>query len=173
MEIEIPNGVQVKLEGNSITVSGKLGSTAKKFNPKLTPVEISGNKIIIKEPPNKKLAKKAKLAEISLGNILANAFKGVENGMEVKMQVVYAHFPISLEVKGDRLYIKNIFGEKIPRTAKIVGSTKIEVKGQDVTIKGVDRTDIGQTIANIKKVTRARNHDVRVFQDGLYVVREE
>ncbi len=173
MEMDIPQGVQAKLEGSSITISGKLGSTAKGFNSKLTPVEISNNKITIIEPQNKKLLRKAKLAETSLSHEIASAFKGVESGIEVRMQIVYAHFPISLEVKSGVLYIKNIFGEKNPRIAKIIGSTKIEVKGQEVTLKGVDSTDVGQTIANIKKAVHVTAHDTRVFQDGLYIMREE
>jgi large subunit ribosomal protein L6 len=173
MEMDIPQGVQAKLEGSSITVSGKLGSTAKGFNPKLTPIQISNGKITISEPSNKKLSRKAKLAETSLSHELASAFKGVESGVETRMQIIYAHFPISLEVKGDTLYIKNIFGEKNPRLAKIVGSTKVEVKGQDVTLRGVDQTDVGQTIANIKKAVHVTAHDTRVFQDGLYVTMEE
>lgn len=173
MEIEIPQGVQAKLDGGSITISGKLGSTAKGFNSKLTPIEVSGSRIVISEPSNKKLLRKAKLAETSLSHEIEKAFKGVESGMEVRMQIVYAHFPISLEVKGDTIYIKNIFGEKNPRLAKLVGSTKVEINGQDVTLKGVDQTDIGQTIANIRKASRVTIHDTRVFQDGLYRVREE
>ena len=47
------------------------------------------------------------------------------------------------------------------------------VKGQDVTIKGVDKYDVGQTIANIRKGCYSRGYDTRVFQDGLYVVNEE
>ncbi len=173
MEIEIPQGVQAKLQGSSISISGKLGSTSKGFNSKLTPIEISSNKIVIAEPSNKKLLRKAKLAETSLSHEIENAFNGVEKGIEVKMQIIYAHFPISLEVKDGTLYIKNIFGEKNPRLAKLVGSTKVEVKGQEITLKGVDRTDLGQTLANIRKASHVTSHDTRVFQDGLYRIKEE
>ncbi len=49
----------------------------------------------------------------------------------------------------------------------------MEVKGQDVTVKGLDKYEVGQTVANIRRGCYARGYDTRVFQDGLYVAAEE
>lgn len=83
------------------------------------------------------------------------------------------HFPIALEVKGNTLLIKNLFGERIPREAKIVGDTKLEVKGQEIIVKGVDIYDVGQTITNIRKACKVKQKDTRIFQDGIYEAHEE
>ncbi|MBI4399385.1 50S ribosomal protein L6, partial [Candidatus Micrarchaeota archaeon] len=82
------------------------------------------------------------------------------------------HFPISIEIKDKKLVIKNFLGEKQPRSAKIVGTTKIEVKGQEVTISGTSKDDVGQTVANLVNATRISDRDSRVFQDGLYIIEE-
>jgi large subunit ribosomal protein L6 len=174
-EILVPSGVKVALsqEGTLISVSGKLGSTSKVINTGLSSVKIEGDKVIVKEAGNKRLAKKAELTVTAISSEITSAIKGVESGVEKKMKIIYAHFPMSIEIKGDLFMAKNVFGEKKPRIAKIVGTTKVEVKGQDVTVKGCDPYDVGQTAANIHRLSFVRKKDSRVFQDGIYFVAEE
>ena len=172
-ELDIPNGVKVEVNGDTVTVKGKLGSAAKHINPKFVHMSVDGNKLVIKEVENKKLAKKSGYATKALEGIFRESMNNVENGIEKKLKVLFAHFPASIEVKGRSMYLKNLFGEKVPREISIVGATKVEVKGQDVTIKGIDKYEVGQTIANIRRGCYARGYDTRVFQDGLYVVTEE
>jgi large subunit ribosomal protein L6 len=173
VEIEIPNGVEVKVEGDLATVKGKHGSTTKRFSSKFISVKVEGKKLHVEASKVKKIDRKAKLAEQAFASELRGAMEGVEKGVQRKLQIIYAHFPISLETKGNRLLIKNIFGERVAREARIYGETKVEVKGQEVMVKGVDEYDVGQTVANIRKMCYACGHDTRVFQDGLYPVKEE
>ena len=86
--------------------------------------------------------------------------------------MLYSHFPIAVEIKGREILVKNFLGEKQPRKVKIMGTTKVESKGQEMTITGISKEDVGQTIANIKSATRIRNRDSRVFQDGFYVIEQ-
>lgn len=172
-EIEIPSGVKVEVNGHVVTIKGKLGSTIKHTSPKFTSIKVEGNKLKVDSVKTKKLVKKSLLAAQAMASELKDLMTGVEKGVEAKMKILYAHFPTTVEVKGKKMYLKNLFGEKVPREVAIVGDTKVEIKGQDVTIKGVDKYDVGQTIANIRKGCYARGYDTRVFQDGLYVVREE
>ena len=174
-EFQLPKDVKAKVseDGSEITISGKLGSTTKTINTMLLTLKVEGERVVLEDAANKKLAKKADLAGNSLCSELKSAAEGVEKGVERRMKVVYAHFPMTVEVKGKEVLVKNIFGEKYPRVAWIIGDTKVEVKGQDVHVTGVDEYDVGQTTANITKLSGARNKDSRVFQDGIYVVREE
>jgi large subunit ribosomal protein L6 len=174
-EIKIPSGVKISIsqDGREVSISGKLGSTKKMVNRTLLNLKLDSDKIVIEETKNKKLAKKSALAAQALGSELKSAADGVENGVERRMKIVYAHFPMSIEIKENALFAKNVFGEKKPRIAKIVGATKVEVKGQDILIKGVDPYDVGQTAANINRLSFVRKKDTRVFQDGIYYVEEE
>lgn len=172
-EIEIPSGTTVQFNEGEITVKGKLGTASKRLNMKLNTYKQEGSKITIGWTKNRKLEKKAALAATAASNELRDALKYVNEGIEAHMKVLYAHFPMSLELKGKELHLKNVFGEKVPRTATIVGDTKVEIKGQEVKVKGVDKYDVGQTISNIRKACKARGYDTRVFQDGIYVSKEE
>lgn len=170
--VEIPSGVQVSVSGNLITIKGKLGSTTKKANERLFSVKTEPNKVDLEVTKNKKLARKAELAILAFEAELNSAMKSVQNGIERKMVVFFSHFPMVIEVKGKTINIKNIFGERVPRTTEIVGDTRVEVKGQEITIKGVDAYDVGQTIANIRTACYSIG-DTRVFQDGVYLAHEE
>lgn len=170
-ELQIPSGVQTSIEGEYLTVKGKLGATTRRFNKKYVNVKIDGAKLTVEANP--KMIKKSANAAIALKSEIDQSLKTVDSGITVKMKVLYAHFPMSIEIKGKAIFLKNLFGEKVPRKADIIGDTKIEVKGQDVTVKGVDKYDVGQTIGNIRKACAARGNDTRVFQDGIYISNEE
>ncbi len=172
-ELNIPQGVRAELNGAELKITGKLGFTLKRFNPKYVSVKVDGNKINLEASPNKKLAKKSTLAVHTFESELRAAMDGVDKGVERKMKILYAHFPMTIEVKGTKFFIKNMFGERVPRSTNIMGNTKVEVKGQDVHIKGVDQYDVGQTVANIRKICYARGYDTRVFQDGVYLEEAE
>lgn len=172
-ELEIPNGVTATVSDGHISIKGKLGATTKKISTKFIHVKVEGNKIAINEVKVKKLAKKSALATKAFSAEISDSMKGVQNGVEQKMKVLFAHFPTSIEVKGKKMFLKNLFGEKVPREIDIIGDTKVEVKGQDVTVKGVDKYEVGQTVANIRRGCYARGYDTRVFQDGLYIANEE
>ncbi len=43
-------------------------------------------------------------------------------------------------------------------------------KGDSVTIEGNDREAVGQTAANLERATVVKGRDIRVFQDGIYLV---
>lgn len=174
-ELQLPKDVKAKIseDGTEITISGKLGSTSKKVNTMLLEAKLAGDRLTLEPCPNGKLAKKAALACNSLCFELKSAAEGVEKGVERNMKIVYAHFPVSVEIKGREVLIKNMFGERNPRIARIVGDTKVDVKGQDIHLKGVDEYDVGQTAANLRKLSLQRKKDSRVFQDGVYFAHED
>ncbi|MFH1222349.1 MAG: 50S ribosomal protein L6, partial [Candidatus Micrarchaeota archaeon] len=104
--------------------------------------------------------------------VLQCMFLGVTEGYSRKLKALYAHFPITMEVKGREVIIKNFLGEKCPRVAKIAGDTKVEAKAQLVSVSGPDKEGVGQTCANLRAAVRIREKDPRVFQDGLFEVSE-
>jgi large subunit ribosomal protein L6 len=96
--------------------------------------------------------------------------KGVTQGFEYRMKVVYSHFPMQLKVEGKKLLINNFLGEKKARYANILGETKVKTGADMVTITGINKEDVGQTAANIEQATKIKRFDPRVFQDGIYIV---
>ncbi len=172
-ELEIPAGVGASVDLDVVTVKGSLGSNSRRFNSALLSVKVAGNKITITPNSSRILGKKAYVAQTSFAKELSNDMQGVMKYFEIKMQSTHAHFPLTLEQRGNVLMIKNMIGERAPRSANVVGNTKIEVKGQDVRLYGTSLDDVSQTAANIRKACKTRRKDERVFQDGVYYAIEE
>ncbi|OJI08153.1 50S ribosomal protein L6 [Candidatus Micrarchaeum sp.] len=168
-EITLAQGVSATLSAGKVIIKGPLGSNERQFNDALLKVEINGPKIKVEpSPANKKLAKKAMVAEQSLAKELSNDSEGVVKYFEVNMEAVYAHFPLTIEVKPKEIIIKNMLGERAARAADIVGATKAEAKEKKLRIYGIKLEDVTQTAANVRKACRVRHKDERVFQDGVY-----
>lgn len=168
VDIEIPNGINVEINQGRIIVSGSLGKNERIFNNAILEVKKDGNKIVISTDTAKRLQKKASSAAIALAKEIRNDVEGVSKHFEINMESTFAHFPMTLEAKGDSLIIKNMLGERAARTAHIVGSTKIEIKDKKVRVYGIKLDDVTQTAANIRIAVKVRNKDNRVFQDGVY-----
>jgi len=167
-EFIIPENVTIDIDNKTVKVNGPKGSLEREFKHffdiKMGKKE---NKLVVTSPSDRKKVK------AMIGTIIAhvrNMIKGVTEGYTYKMKVVYSHFPVTIKVEGNKVLIHNFLGENLPRVAKIVGDTKVEVKGQDVILTGPDKDDVGQTCGNIEIACKISKYDRRVFQDGIYKV---
>jgi large subunit ribosomal protein L6 len=166
-EIEVPEKVHVTFDGGIVKVKGPQGEISKKLSHPRVKLEVKGKHVIVSsELPRKK--EKALVG--TYGAHIRNMFVGATEGFEYKMKIVYAHFPIKTAVKGDTFVIENFLGEKSPRKTRILGDTKVTVKGDQVLLNGPNVEDVGQTAANIERATRIKGFDPRVFQDGIYII---
>lgn len=171
--VEIPEGVEVQVEGLKVRVRGPLGELVRDFSHVAGKIAIRKNdgEVVVEmvgKPRRKKIA--------LVGTIAAhirNMITGVTKGFTYRLKIVYAHFPISVRVKDGYVVIENFLGERSPRYAKIVGDVKISVEQDDVVVKGIDIEKVGQTAANIENATRIKGKDPRVFLDGIYVYQKE
>jgi len=169
IQIDIPEGVKVDIQGTKVSVTGPLGSNTRTINDRMLTVTASGKGIKIDSVKTfKKLLKKTANCENSFAKELKNDMAGVAKHYEIKMKIVFAHFPISIEIKNNEVRINNMIGERAARISKIVGSTKVEVKGQDMRLYGTSKDDVTQTAANLRKAVKIRKKDERTFQDGVY-----
>ena len=168
-EIKIPDGIQITIEGKTVHVKGQKGSISKiLFHPKIA-LTVNGNivQISCSQAPRRK--EKALIGTFKAH--IRNMIKGVTQGYECKMKTVFSHFPIKTSVEGNHLLIQNFLGERFPRRAEILENVKVEIKGENITLTATDKEKVGQTAANIERATKVKNRDIRVFQDGIYIVK--
>lgn len=164
--VEIPPGVDAKLEGTVLTISGPKGTLVRDMRFPQIDVVLEGGEFIVSTASDKKriLAMSGTLEALAKGMI-----RGVVEGYEYHMKVVYSHFPIQLKQQGNRLEINNFLGEKQPRIAKILDGVTVRIGSDEVTLTGIDREKVGNTAANIEHATKITKRDPRVFQDGIYI----
>jgi len=165
-KIEIPAGITLAIDGNIVFVKGPKGENKRKLINPLIIARQEDNKLILEA---KKNTKKEKKIMMSLKAHVKNMIRGAKEGYVYKLKVCSGHFPMTAQVDGKRLLIKNFLGEKIPRKAKILDSVEVKVEGDVITVTSIDREKAGQTAANIEQSTRITNRDRRVFQDGCYI----
>jgi large subunit ribosomal protein L6 len=170
-EVEAPASVTITKEGNVIIVKGKFGTVKKDFTKLPATVTVQGNRVTIRPYG---IRKRDLAVTNTARSLISGMVKGVEKGYTYKLKIIFAHFPISVKVKGKELRAENFFGERSPRISQIIGdATKVSVVGEDVVVQGPSLEDVSQTAANIELSTKTKGKDQRVFLDGLYVYSKE
>jgi len=164
--VEIPNGVEVKLDGRVVTVKGEKGTISRDFSeaPVMIKLEAKEVKVQVNWPRKRETA--------LVGTVcshIQNMIIGVTKGFTYKLKIVFSHFPISVKVKENYVYIENFTGERSPRKTRIMGDAEVSVKGDDVIVQGVNIEDVSQTAANIERATKVKSKDPRIFLDGIFV----
>lgn len=164
-KVTIPEGVTANIQNDTLNIKGAKGEINYVFsNPKIK-LAINGNII---EIFSKNVRRKDKALMGTWRALIKNMIKGVTVGFEYKMKTVFSHFPIKTSVEGNEFVIQNFLGERAPRKANILQGVNVEVKGEEITVRGIDKGKVGQTVANIEKATKVKYRDIRVFQDGVY-----
>jgi len=164
--IEIPEGVNVKVEGRVVTVNGAKGELTQDFSHAPISIHLEGKTVRVQASWPRK--KEAALVGTVCSHI-QNMITGVTKGYTYKLKVVFSHFPISVKVREKTVAIENFTGERSPRIAKIMGDTRVVAKDEDIIVQGTQIEDVSQTAANIEKATKVKRKDPRVFLDGIYV----
>ncbi len=170
-EITIPSDVSITKQEHLIITKGSFGSVQKDFTKMPATIDFRDEKIIIKSQGNRK--KDFALVN-TLQSVINNMIKGSSKGFTYKLKIVFAHFPITVKIKGREVSVENFFGERSARTSKIVGGdTKVTVQGEDILVTGPNIENVSQTAANLELATRIKNKDSRVFLDGVYIYSKE
>lgn len=166
-EINIPEGIEISKEAHLIKVKGPMGEVSKKLaGPK---IEITADKNSVKII-SKKATKREKKLIYTFKAHINNMIKGVTEPFVYKLKICPGHFPMNVSMDKDIFTVKNFFGEKTPRKLKIKPDVKVKIDGKDVYVKGIDKELTAQTAASIEMLTKIKNRDRRIFQDGIYIV---
>ncbi len=165
--IEIPEGVEVTINDDEITVKGELGENKRSFNIYNMTLEKKDDKIII---GSKKATKTEKKMMNTIAAHIKNMMKGVQEKFEYTLKICFSHFPFTVKHEGNKIIVNNFLGEKINRVVEMPEGAEIEINKDMITIKSINREIAGQAAANLEKVTKVRNKDIRVFQDGIYIL---
>ncbi|HTT17212.1 MAG TPA: 50S ribosomal protein L6 [Thermoplasmata archaeon] len=168
-EVEVPAGVRFSVAGRTLTAESSRGKVVRPFPADVLRLTIAPGKLSLELllPPHRKSSRA--LLQTWAAH-LRNIGGGLSRGVEARLKVVAAHFPMKVSVKDDQLVIENFLGEKYPRSTRLTAGTTAKVDGEFVTIEGYDVEHVGQSAAAIERTTRIRDYDPRVFQDGIYLI---
>lgn len=175
-EVQVPENVEISVEGMKVTVSGPKGTLTRDFS------YVRG--VMIKYDPDRRRVvvetyfakRRQKAVAFSIAAHIKNMIDGVTKGFRYRMKIVFTHFPITVRIDENKgvVYIENFLGERKPREARIYGNAKVRLEGRnDVVVEGIDIEEVGQTAANIELATKVKKRDPRIFVDGIYIYKRE
>lgn len=151
--ILIPEGVEVKIDGQKIMIKGPLGENSQDFRQEIK-VELKEGKIfVLPQLPIEKIEKdKQTKAFWGLTRaLISNMVKGVIGGFEKKLEIAGVGFKAVIEGETLLLYV----GYTHPIKIKIPQGIKISIEKNIVTVFGINRELVGQIAAVIRKAKPA------------------
>ena len=136
LPIEIPQGVEIKIEGQTVTAKGPLGTEVVEVRPEIA-VKVEDNKIILSVTNDER--KTNALHGLSR-TLVANAVHGVKEGFEKKLEIVGVGYRANMEGKNLNLalgYSHPVIVEPPEGiTIAVEANTKVSVKGTNKQLVG-------------------------------------
>ena len=145
--IDIPAGVDAKIEPGRVTIKGPLGELSQAVNPSLT-VKKNEGKLVVERQSDAKVYRE--LHGLTR-NLLANMVTGVSKGYEKALDISGVGFKASLVNKTNLLFTLGFSHPVIFPLPKGITAT-VDAKQTAVVIKGIDKQLVGQMAANIRSL---------------------
>ncbi len=141
--IEIPSGVEVKIEGNVITAKGPKGTESITFREEVK-VSVADNHIIVE--PNSDDRKTNALHGL-YRTLIANAIHGVSQGFEKKLEIVGVGYRANMEGSNLNMALGYSHPVLIVPPAGVTLSVEANTK---ISVKGSNKQTVGDVAAFIR-----------------------
>lgn len=144
--ILIPEGIQVKVEGQKLTIKGAKGELSREIRPEIK-VEVKENQIFVSREIE---SQKTKALWGLTRSLLNNMVKGVSSGYEKKLEIEGIGFKAAVE--GGELLLNVGFSHPIKIAAP--EGINFSVEKNIITVSGADKELVGQTAAIVKRAKK-------------------
>lgn len=142
LPIDIPAGVTVTLNGQTVTVAGKLGTLTQDVDKTIS-VKVEGNQVVLTRS-NETGDVKAKHGLYR--QLIANMVKGVSEGFSKTLNINGVGYKATLQ--GTKVVLNIGFSHTIDVVP--TEGIKLAVNGNDITVSGIDKAKVGQFAAKIR-----------------------
>ena len=165
--IEIPAGVEAKLETGKVTVKGPLGEMSQVVNPKLT-IKKENNTLTVERPSDQKIYRE--LHGLTR-NLIANMVMGVSKGFEKTLEITGVGFKAA--VNGSNLMLTLGFSHPIVYPLPKGIKATVDAKQTQITLKGVDRQLVGQIAANVRSLKKPEPYKGKGIKYSTEVIKRK
>lgn len=142
--VAIPAGVEVTIDGSTVTVKGPKGELTRTFQP-LINIAREGDEIIVTRPND---SREAKSLHGLTRTLIANMVEGVHTGFSKKLQLVGVGYRAALKGKDLEMQL----GYSHPVLVEAPENITFEVPSQtEIIVTGPSKEQVGQVAANIRK----------------------
>jgi large subunit ribosomal protein L6 len=143
LPIEIPAGVEVKIDGNKIVAKGPLGTEEVTVRPEIT-IAQEDNKVVVGRINDER---KSRSLHGMSRTLVANAINGVKNGFEKRLEIVGVGYRAAMQ--GTTLNLQ--LGYSHPINIETPQGVKIEVEANTkIKISGPNKQVVGDLAALVR-----------------------
>lgn len=164
--IEIPSGVDVKIDGNKVTVKGPKGELNKEIHPDMI-IKLEENQVLVERPSEEKLHR---ALHGTTRSVIYNMVEGVTNGFSKTLELVGVGYRAS---KSGNKLVLNV-GLSHPVEFVPEDGLEIEVPSNTkIIVSGIDKERVGALASDIRATRKPEPYKGKgVRYEGEYVRRK-
>ncbi len=144
LPIDIVDKVEVKLDGNHITVKGPKGELERTLSD-VVEVAIEDNQIVVKRPDD---SSQARAHQGLVRSLVANMVEGVSKGFERTLEIN----GVGYRAEQKSSFVRLDLGFSHPIMFELPENVDVEIKGTTLTLKGVSKESVTQAAAQIRSL---------------------
>ncbi|MFD1021220.1 50S ribosomal protein L6 [Thalassobacillus hwangdonensis] len=165
--LEIPQGVEVKNDNNTITVKGPKGELTRTFHPDMV-IKQEDNVLTVERPSDNK---EHKALHGTTRSIIGNMVEGVSKGYEKSLEIIGVGYRANKQ--GSKVVINA--GYSHPVEVEQRDGIEIEIPSNTkVIVKGIDKELVGAVAANIRAIRPPEPYKGKgIRYEGEHVRRKE
>ncbi|PWI58631.1 50S ribosomal protein L6 [Sulfoacidibacillus thermotolerans] len=164
--IAIPDGVNVQIEGNVVTVKGPKGTLTRELHPDMI-VRMEGSEIHVERPSDGKLHRSL---HGTTRSVVANMVEGVTNGFQKGLELVGVGYRAAKS--GNKVTLSLGFSHPV----EIVPDEGLELDvpaNNRVIVKGIDKEKVGIFAAKIRDLRKPEPYKGKGIRYENEVVRRK
>jgi large subunit ribosomal protein L6 len=147
LPIQLPEGVQFELQGDTVTVTGPRGSLSQQV-PRPITVERQDNVVQVKRPDDER---ENRALHGLARSLLWNMVEGVTKGFEKQLEIQGVGYRV--QAQGNDLVFSLGYSHQIPVKAPEGISFEVATPTR-FSVKGIDKQRVGQVAAEIRRLRR-------------------
>jgi large subunit ribosomal protein L6 len=166
LPIDIPAGVDVKIDGQSVTVKGPKGELSLVV---AAPIEVAleENQVLVTRPDDERESRSLHGLTRSLIN---NQIIGVTQGYSKGLEIVGTGYRVAQKGSG----VEFALGFSHPVNVEPPAGISFSVEGNNkVTVTGIDKQAVGEVAANIRKIRKPEPYKGKGIRYAGEVVRRK
>ncbi|WP_027091985.1 50S ribosomal protein L6 [Cohnella thermotolerans] len=165
--IQVPNGVNVNLDNNVITVKGPKGTLSRELHKDMK-VTVDSNVITIERPSDEKLHRSL---HGTTRSIVANMVNGVTEGYSKSLELVGVGYRANKS--GEKLVLNVGYSHPVEFVPE--KGIEFEVPAQNkIVIKGIDKEAVGSIAAKVRAVRPPEPYKGKgIKYEGERILRKE
>jgi len=148
LPIPVPSGLDVKIDGRTVTVKGPKGTLSHTVAEPITVERADDGSILVKRPDDERRSKAMHGLSRTLIN---NLIVGVTNGYEKKLEIVGVGYRVAMQGKALQFALGFSHPVVVEPPEGITFAVESPTK---FSVSGIDKQLVGETAANIRKIRK-------------------